>query len=85
MAKHYAVHICNTTVGTEELKGKKLTYDAVRRIVLEAGKFSVFEATATQKHARLFTRLCKDPGLVITKFGFPWTGVKRKRKGNRNG
>jgi hypothetical protein len=53
-------------------------YDGFRAKVLEAGRFSVFEATATQPIARLYDRLCRDP-LVITdnqSLGFPWTAVR---------
>ena len=61
------------------LRGRKRTYEAVKSAVLEAGRFSVFEATETQASARLFTRLCNDPELEFDQScGFPWTLVRRK-------
>jgi hypothetical protein len=77
MAKH-GFHICSFD-STGDLKGKKLTYEAVKAIVLEVGRFSVFEATATNKHASIFTRLCKDPELETFDMGYPWTGIRRKK------
>lgn len=73
------VHICNFSV-TEDLRGKSLTYKNLKRVVLEAGRFSVFEATETQERARLFERLCKDPEIEIDieEFGYPWTAVRKK-------
>lgn len=62
------VHICSFAAA-DWLTGKKRTYQAVKDAVLAAGMFSVFEATATQKDAALFTKLCA---------GYPWTGVRRK-------
>jgi hypothetical protein len=63
---------------TDDLRGKRLTYENVKARVLEAGRFSVFEATVTQKHARLFDRLMKDPELAFDQScGFPWTKVQR--------
>ena len=75
----YGWHICSFG-STDDLKGKKLTYENVKKIVLEVGRFSVFEASATMKHANIFTKLCKDPELEIIQMGFPWTGVKLKAK-----
>ena len=72
------VHVCGFTVGTEELRGRKLTYEAVKKIVLKAGRFSVFEATADQRRARLFTALCADPDLVVTGGDYPWTEIRRR-------
>ena len=61
------------------LRGKTRTYEAVKDAVLQAGRFSVFEATETQASARLFTRLCNDPELELDRScGYPWTLVRRK-------
>lgn len=51
-------------------------YDVLKATVIKAGKFSIFEATASQRAAYLFERLCKDPDLEIVNQGYPWTGVK---------
>jgi hypothetical protein len=75
----HGIHICSFD-STGDLKGKNLTYEKVKAIVLEVGRFSVFEATATTKHANIFTRLCKDPELEIIQMGYPWTGVRLKTK-----
>ena len=65
---------------TDHLKGKRLTYEAVKAAVLQAGRFSVFEATETPQRARLFDRLCQDPEIETdhTSCGFPWTLVRRR-------
>ena len=61
----------------EHLRGKTRTYKAVKEAVVAAGRFSIFEATATAADARLFTRLSRDPGLVVTRDdGYPWITVK---------
>ncbi len=62
----------------EHLVGRKRTYETVKAAVLEAGCFSCFEATASVKSARLFTRLCRDPELETWPMGYPWTGVRRR-------
>lgn len=72
-----AIHICRFD-SAEHLAGKKRTYEAVKEAVLEAGRFSVFEATASMKNAKLFTRLTKDPEIETFEMPFPWTGVRRK-------
>lgn len=77
MADPTAVHICRFE-SAEHLTGKKRTYEAVKAAVLEAGRFSVFEATANAKSASIFGRLCRDPEVAIVPMPFPWTGVKRK-------
>lgn len=62
----------------DHLTGKRRTYKAVKAAVLEAGKFSVFEAMADMKSARMFTRLCQDSEVETFHLPFPWTGVRRK-------
>lgn len=78
MAKH-GWHICRFD-SAEHLTGKKRTYEAVKAAVLEAGKFSTFEATANSKNASLFTKLCRDPEIETFDMGYPWTGVRLKAK-----
>lgn len=62
------------------LKGKSLTYENLKAAVLRAGKFSVFEATATAKHAKLYTQLNNDLEIELDNesVGFPWTLVKKR-------
>jgi predicted kinase len=62
----------------DHLRGKSLTYENLKRVALEAGRFSVFEATETQQRARLFDRLCKDPEIDTETLTFPWTAVRKK-------
>lgn len=57
---------------------KATDYATVKREVLAAGRFSTFEASATDLSARIFTRLCKDPDLETFDMGYPWTGVREK-------
>ncbi len=61
---------------TEQLVGRKRTYAAVKAVALAVGRFSVFEAVADAKSARLFTRLCADPEIEVFDLSFPWTGVR---------
>lgn len=60
------------------ISGKKRTYVAVKAAVLEAGRFSVFEATENDRNAALFTDLHRDPELETFELGYPWIGVRRK-------
>lgn len=64
---------------TDDLRGKKLTYENLKERVLAAGRFSVFEATENQKRAKLFDKLCDDPELEIESVGFPWSLVRLKK------
>jgi len=59
-----------------DLVGRKRTYEAVKAAVLEAGRFSVFEATEDAKSARIFERLKRDPEVEVFEMGFPWHGVR---------
>jgi hypothetical protein len=70
-----SVHICRFD-SASDIVGKKRTYESVKARVLEAVRFSVFEATNSQKDARLFGRLCQDPEIETFDAGFPWTGVR---------
>ena len=76
----YGIYVCNFD-STFDLRN--LTYAKLKRRVLQVGRFSVFEATATQARARLFERLKRDPKLEITPLGFPWYKVSRKTKRRR--
>lgn len=60
---------------TSHLTGKKRTYEAVKTAVIEAGRFSVFEACDM---SRLFSKLEADREIATFKLGFPWTGVRRR-------
>jgi hypothetical protein len=62
----------------DHLTGRERTYTTVKAAVLEAGRFSVFEATQDARSAKLFTRLCHDPELETFQNPpeFPWTGVR---------
>lgn len=77
------VHICRFDSGAGDLRGKQLTYENIKRLVLEDGRFSVFEATASPKRARIYERLCRDPEIEIVEMPFPWTGVKRRDAGGQ--
>ena len=70
--------IACTFDSAEHLTGRKRTYGTVKAAVLEAGRFSVFEAMSTPKNARLFTKLAADPEIETFDLGFPWTGVRKK-------
>jgi hypothetical protein len=72
-----SIHICRFD-STSDIK--KPTYDKIKQRVLEVGRFSVFDATRNQVTARIFTSLERDPELVLTRVGFPWVKVERKRE-----
>jgi len=60
---------------TTHLRGKRRTYENIRAAVLKAGRFSAFDIE-TDADGRMFTQLCQDPELEITRLQYPWTGVK---------
>jgi len=70
-----AMHVCRFD-SASHLVGRARTYAAVKAAVLNAGRFSIFEATHTAESARLFTRLRDDPELEVFELGYPWIGVK---------
>jgi hypothetical protein len=76
------VHICRFD-SADHVKGRKRTYAAVKAAVLAAGRFSVFEATATARDAQLFTELGRDPEIETLHdeqgFNYPWVGVRRRQ------
>jgi hypothetical protein len=63
---------------TLDILGRKRTYAAVKARVLEVGRFSCFEASATDASARMFDSLVRDPEVETFDMGYPWTGVRRK-------
>ena len=73
-----AAHVCRFD-STEHLTGKRRTYASVKAAALVAGRFSVFEATATHRNAVLFTDLLRDPDVETVELGYPWVGVRRRQ------
>jgi uncharacterized protein YbjT (DUF2867 family) len=69
------VHICSFEA-VDIQRGDLTDYERFRHKVLLAGRFSVFEATESQRKAGMYTRLCRDPEVIIEKAGFPWTVVR---------
>jgi hypothetical protein len=57
-------------------------YKDLKRAVLRAGRFSIFEATATPRSCRMYTRLNHDPDLIVDpeKMTFPWIAVAKKER-----
>jgi hypothetical protein len=74
----YRVHLCRFD-SADHLQGKKRTYESVKAAVLEAGRYSIFEATSSRANAKLFTAIDNDPDLEITRKQYPWIEVKRRR------
>ena len=62
-----------------DIRGKNRTYANIKQAVLKAGRFSCFDIE-TARDGKIFTQLCRDPDLIITKFGYPWTGVALKKE-----
>ncbi len=77
MTKPGSAIICNFD-SSGNLEGRKRTYKTVKAAVLEAGRFSVFEATQDMKSARIFTKMNKDPEIEIFDLPYPWIGVRKK-------
>ena len=75
-ANRYPARVCSFQSAPDVTS--RTTYGVLRAAVLKAGRFSVFEATATPRAARLFTQLCQDPTLETSDMGYPWTGVREK-------
>lgn len=57
---------------------RRTTYAELRAAVLAAGRFSVFEATASARAARLYDQLIADPTVKKFRRGFPWIGVRER-------
>jgi hypothetical protein len=72
------IRICIADSGVEA-PVRDTDYLEFRRAIMKVGRFSVFEATATQQSARMFDRLCKDPAVKTINVGFPWTAVRWRR------
>ena len=79
----YAVHVCSFQAGPDVTR--RTRYEALRRAVLKAGRFSVFEAMESARSARMFTRLCRDPAVETFALAFPWTGVRKPKPPPRSG
>jgi len=76
--KRGSIHVCSFEAVDYRYQGKGASYEAFKAAVLKAGRFSVFEATATQLRAKLFTRLSKDPTVFLdNSCGYPWTRVTK--------
>lgn len=53
------------------------SYEKFRDAALRVGRFSVFEATESERSATMFDRLCRDPQVAVVPTGsFPWTHVR---------
>ena len=72
MARRMFIDRFDTTL---DLTGKQLTYANVKARVLEAGRFSTFEASHSRKHAAIFDDLARDPDVIVTPVGYPWISV----------
>jgi len=57
---------------------KRPTYEKIKAAALEAGRYSVFEATQSMRNARWFMQLDKDPEVERFELAFPWIGVRRR-------
>lgn len=82
MSRRYALYVDSfeaVDLGDDPRRlPRGLTYETFRAKVLEAGEFSVFEATETPRRAALFEQLHHDPSIVCEPIGFPWTKVTRR-------
>lgn len=74
MTRPTAIHLCSFDSGIPSKQ--KRDYPMLRAALLAVGRFSVFEATESQRVAKLYTKLSDDPSLLITNLGYPWTAVR---------
>lgn len=73
------LHLCRHTSLDDLSRKDRKDYQKVKALVLEIGRFSVFDAYDDDL-ANNLTRLCQDPEVETDKkLGYPWTGVKKKR------
>ena len=79
----YAVRI-DSFAAVDLKPGDDRDYAKFRDKALEAGRFSVFEATENERLANLYTRLCHDPQVYTDhSCGFPWTTVRWRKNPNQ--
>ena len=71
-----AIHIDRFSVA-DHLPKRTRTYDAVKTVILEAGRFSTFEAS---DDPGLFSQLLRDPEIEAVPMGYPWIGVRRRSR-----
>ena len=71
----YPWRICRHDTTLDIAPERKRTYEALKARVLEAGSFSVFDATASARDAWKFEALSRDPELKVTQAHFPWYRV----------
>lgn len=76
--------ICNFESAAGDLRGRNLTYENVKRAVVAEGRFSSFEAGRSDVAARIYSRLHRDPELVVEPIGFPWVSVKVRAAGGES-
>ena len=71
-----ALHLCRFD-SAQHLRGRARTYEAVRTAVLQAGRFSCFEAS---EDPGMFTQLEHDPAVERFELPYPWIGVRAKNQ-----
>jgi hypothetical protein len=78
-AKMKGLHICSFDAVGEIKRGT--SYESFKAMVLQAGRFSVFEAGANERTAKLYMELCADPTVEIdNSTPYPWTTVREVPK-----
>lgn len=81
--RRYAVYVCSFSGEAFDAltPRQRRDYETVKAAVLEDGRFSAFDATATRAIARIFDRLEADPAVEVYRDDtqFPWLGVRRAR------
>lgn len=78
--REFAVHVCVTTAGLDELtRRQQKDGRAVLRVLSQTRRFSVFEATANQTIAKTIDHLFAAKQVEVDPDGyngFPWTAVR---------
>ena len=75
----HKVIVCSLSSGPEKIT-RRTKYDDVKAAVVKAGRYSVFEATANEFAAAIFTCIDRDPELITKRIAYPWIGVAEKPK-----
>ena len=75
------LHICSFSALKDLPKKHHGSDRHILAAINNAGRFSCFEVTETQKLARTVTRLVREGKIETTDLGYPWTGAKLTEAG----
>jgi len=83
--KEQGGYLCSFSVGLDELPRKKRTRENVLRLLLDRGRFSVFEATSNAWIAETMDSLIREKLIEVDNSpGFPWSNVRITAAGRKD-